>query len=908
MTNNKEFWMYDDEKSAESLLPDGTNEPESSAKSTTSVCSDTEYMNSFDLETKIKELERLANPNDLNLVDGAIYWAAKGYRPVRAGFPDALPDAAKRPSDKGWQTENHARSPVEAAELWSRSAPHNISLLCQTHLEIDVDKHNGATGPEDLTLMESELGPLPSTPFYMISPSGGRHYPYRLPWEAEQIKAQSHIKFHDEPTDIDIRINNSLAVAAPSSYTLNGEPVQYKVIGKVCRPEELPELPRSWIDYFVELSSGKSNEKAAVITENHTSARQGSNHDMHSAKDNGASLGLYNTDADEENDFDLEAEYRELTADLAARKLLGHEKDKDIEKRAIRAAVRRSHYDRAISGQGGHDRLMAFASFELFGLDLPQELGTALVEYYNEHGCDPPFSPTELQHKIADAISGKGAPFKKGFFRTRTVKNGLTLHCNSKGSVSPTKKNLRLIMEDDPRYSACAGWNELAYRLELLHDVDYLKEGDLCDKQFRSIVLLDLLDRYGVDFHEDDLKTVIIGLFPKNRFNPFQDYVDTQVWDHVPRVETLLIDCFNCEDNCFTREAPTKWLIAAYARQREPGLKFDYVLTLPGAEGQGKSGFSIRLFDPLNLGLRGWNVDGMSLKAFIDPKLFCEATAGKVCVELAELAGNKRVDVEEFKAACTLRARIVRMAYAEQASCRMVQQVYLVTTNEQSFLSSLTGNRRFWIIPCNLTPQNCRVYDLLTQKYVAQIWAEVKYRYDEMCDEKGCFDSSKLLLSSEAAQIAFQAQESARVQQPFEPNIARYLGNVQYYRVTSINDGKICAKPIYYHYEQSTAKIWEHSGTSHLSSKAMTTSDARLLSAFLTRLGWTKKVVTISEEDGCFGPKKPHRCNGYVRPESDSKPIELPIQADIVNQYEPDAFIDPDKIPGYSTAPQYWNY
>lgn len=61
----------------------------------------------------------------------------------------------------------------------------------------------------------------------------------------------------------------------------------------------------------------------------------------------------------------------------------------------------------AISGQGGHDQTFRVACVLVIGFDLSRDDALMLLGEYN-HGCEPPWSDKELEHKINDAIKQPG--------------------------------------------------------------------------------------------------------------------------------------------------------------------------------------------------------------------------------------------------------------------------------------------------------------------------------------------------------------------------------------------------------------------------------------------------------------------------------------------------------------------
>ncbi|WP_212698225.1 VapE domain-containing protein [Vallitalea pronyensis] len=75
----------------------------------------------------------------------------------------------------------------------------------------------------------------------------------------------------------------------------------------------------------------------------------------------------------------------------------------------------------------------------------------------------------------------------------------------------------------------------------------------------------------------------------KEAFHPIKDYINSLEWDGIKRVDTLFIDYLGVKDDKYTRAVTRKTIVACISRVLQPGCKFDYVLTLVGNQGTGKS-------------------------------------------------------------------------------------------------------------------------------------------------------------------------------------------------------------------------------------------------------------------------------------------------------------------------------
>src|SRR5699024_5595864 len=101
------------------------------------------------------------------------------------------------------------------------------------------------------------------------------------------------------------------------------------------------------------------------------------------------------------------------------------------------------------------------------------------------------------------------------------------------------------------------------------------------------------------------------------------------------RVERLFIDYLGAEDNEYTRSVTRKTLVAAVARIFRPGIKFDYMLTLIGKQGIGKSTIISKLG-------KDWFTDSFSFQMLDKGNKAYEQLQGAWLVEAGELTGLRK--------------------------------------------------------------------------------------------------------------------------------------------------------------------------------------------------------------------------------------------------------------------------
>lgn len=227
-------------------------------------------------------------------------------------------------------------------------------------------------------------------------------------------------------------------------------------------------------------------------------------------------------------------------------------------------------------------------------------------------------------------------------------------------------------------------------------------------------------------------------------YHPIRDYLNgLPDWDGVERVDRLLVDYLGADDTEYVRAVTRKTLIAAVTRVHRPGTKFDTVLILNGPQGTGKSTLFAKLAGE-------WFSDALTLTDMRD-KSGAEKLQGYWLLELGELAGMKKMEVEVVKGFLSRTDDKYRAAYARTVESHPRQCVIVGSTNaEDGFLRDVTGNRRFW--PVTITGDTTHKSWALTPEDIAQIWAEVMAHYKA---------GEPLHLTGEVAEDARRAQDQA---------------------------------------------------------------------------------------------------------------------------------------------------
>ena len=330
----------------------------------------------------------------------------------------------------------------------------------------------------------------------------------------------------------------------------------------------------------------------------------------------------------------------------------------------------------------------------------------------------------------------------------------MVLELDKQGKVKDTLTNIANIIRFDTNLQSIV-YNEFKSMVDVIGELPWKQvrpgwgDADLaCAKVYFERV-------YGI-WSPAKFKDALLAVVSAERpYHPIKKYFDTLLWDQTERIDTLLIDYLGAEDTAFTRAVTRKTLCAAVARVYEPGIKFDSILVLNGPQGVGKS----TLFALLG---RQWYSDSLSISDMKD-KTAAEKLQGYWILELGELAGIKKVDVETVKSFISRTDDKFRQSYGVNVESHPRTNIIVGSTNSESgFLRDITGNRRFW--PVHVTGSGkFHAWDLTD---VDQIWAEaiVKYR-----------DGEELFLKGDVVAEAYVQQQQAMEADDREGIIADYL-------------------------------------------------------------------------------------------------------------------------------------
>jgi len=269
-------------------------------------------------------------------------------------------------------------------------------------------------------------------------------------------------------------------------------------------------------------------------------------------------------------------------------------------------------------------------------------------------------------------------------------KSGLLL--NSHYKIVPCAANIYDILESDHRWSGVLGFNEFSYTMEKLKPPPYraggVGEWDANDDVQTSMWLT---REYGFAPTAAQVAEAAEALARANGFHPVRNYLNSIVWDDVPRVDDWISDYIGAGKSPYIMRVSRWFLIGMVARVFDPGVKFDCCLVLEGSQGRGKSSMLRVLggewFGDTDLDLH--NKDSMA------------SIRGKWLYEFAELDSIARAEATRQKSFLSRQVDEYRPPYGRRDIRSPRQLVFSGTTNVNwGWNKDETGGRRFWPVEC----------------------------------------------------------------------------------------------------------------------------------------------------------------------------------------------------------------
>jgi len=329
---------------------------------------------------------------------------------------------------------------------------------------------------------------------------------------------------------------------------------------------------------------------------------------------------------------------------------------------------------------------------------------------------------------------------------------------------------------------------------------------------------------YGRDFTEKHIRDAVVTAALERAFNPVVAMLAEAEasWDGVARLDRMAVDHFGCDDTPYARACVRKTMVAAVARARNPGCKFDTILVLESPEGWNKS--------------TAWLVLAGGPENFSDESILGKASreameqlAGIWIHENAELAGLHKSDIDVVRAYASRAEDRARPAYGHFLVRQPRQSIEVGTTNSTHYLQAQNGNRRFWPI---LLRRPIDIGRLRAERL--QLWGEAA------AAQSG---GENLTLPPELWPFAAIEQEARRVRDPWEPLLEAMTIRASGY-ISGAHPGYGIIEDAHGELRVSTADIYRNVLDMDKAGNIETRHAKRLADA-MRALGWATKLFKM---------------------------------------------------------------
>lgn len=385
------------------------------------------------------------------------------------------------------------------------------------------------------------------------------------------------------------------------------------------------------------------------------------------------------------------------------------------------------------------------------------------------------------------------------------------------GAVKSVRENVVLALEHIAEVQGVVAYNEFTNDVMKLKDAPWGSDKGIW-AEVDELLMGEWLTRqhYLPSMPRGTLEEAVRMVAFRQRFHPVRSWLQSLKWDRTKRLKDWLkIVCLEEDEHPqklerYLARAGTWFLQGMVSRVMEPGVKFDYMLILEGKQGRRKS--------TVFKALAGDYFADTGL--VMGDKDSYQQLQGRWLYEFAELDAMAKSEVTKVKAFIASAADYFRASFDKRARDYPRQVVFGGTTNEDTYLTDQTGNRRFWPVQVSRAA-GCDIDWLIANR--EQLFAEAMQRWR---------DGARMYPTLEEETELFMPEQEARaVENAIEGSIARYLhDNVDGQLVKEITSVELLGKigialeklgPGRHHEKQASAALKRLGWTRNRSSKSV---------------------------------------------------------------------------------------
>lgn len=297
-----------------------------------------------------------------------------------------------------------------------------------------------------------------------------------------------------------------------------------------------------------------------------------------------------------------------------------------------------------------------------------------------------------------------------------------------KGRTRQTIRNCVTVLQKDPVLKKAIKRNELSGRMDIVKEVPWERRSEsltVTDTDDSNLKMY-LEDNYEIT-SERVIKKGVDIVSNENKYHPIRDYLESLIWDGVPRIENLLPRFLGAEKNSYTTGVMKMHMLAAISRIYEPGIKYDIMLCLVGSQGAGKSTF----FKYLAI-KDDWFSDNLD---HLDDENIYRKLQNHWIIEMGEMKATVTAkNIEQIKSFLSRQKETYKVPYEVYPEDKPRQCVFCGTSNDLNFLPlDRTGNRRFAPVMTDVTKAKVHILDNEEESraYIIQAWAEAMVLYQQ---------------------------------------------------------------------------------------------------------------------------------------------------------------------------------
>lgn len=299
----------------------------------------------------------------------------------------------------------------------------------------------------------------------------------------------------------------------------------------------------------------------------------------------------------------------------------------------------------------------------------------------------------EAIHRCTDALTTDDYTVKQTRKQVQSMIDGARAKFG--GEEKRNTATVFAMLTEDERWSSVFAFDELADRAMVISkppfltgDPKHFKPRPIKDNDYTQVQMW--IQRNWGSVNKLNVIDAVNAACDNQVISPVRHYLESlppSALDVATVFETYFgVEPENDVHREFIRTASSLFLKQAVARAIKAGCKADIVIVFEGAQGIGKSTGLRALFGA------DWFKDSMPPMGSKDASNYI---VGAWCIELAEMAFQKKAEIEQQKAFISKQEEKYRPAYGRNEIVYPRRCVFAATTNRDDWAVDETGNRRF---------------------------------------------------------------------------------------------------------------------------------------------------------------------------------------------------------------------